>query len=108
LKSYLHSLDKIKTLDADLVVPSHGKPFYGANDRIDEIVKHHEQRLDMLLEAITKGSTVYEACGALFKKELNIHETRFAIGETFAHLEYLRNNGDCQREMRNGVYWYSV
>lgn len=106
LKSYLHSLEKIKALDADLVIPSHGKPFYGANDRIDEIMKHHEERLGVLLEAIAGGATIYEACGKLFRKKLNIHETRFAIGETFAHLEYLRNKGECKREMRNGVYLY--
>lgn len=108
LKSYLHSLRKIKELDADLVVPSHGSPFYGANERIDEILKHHEERLDTLLEGISGGSTIYEASGKLFKKELNVHETRFAVGETFAHLEYLRNKGDCHREMRDGVYWYDV
>lgn len=108
LKSYLNSLKKIRALDADLVVPSHGKPFYGANDRIDEITKHHEERLDTSLEAITGGSSVYEACRKLFRKELNVHETRFAIGETLAHLEYLRHNGDCQREMRNGMYWYHI
>lgn len=108
LKSYLNSLAKVRKRDADLVVPSHGKPFHGANDRIDEITKHHEKRLDALLEAITSGATIYEASGKLFRKELNIHEMRFAVGETFAHLEYLRNKGDCQREMRNGVYWYDV
>lgn len=108
LKSYLHSLEKIKALDADLVVPSHGKPFYGANERIDDIIKHHERRLDILLEGIAGGCTIYEACGTLFRKKLNTHETRFAIGETFAHLEYLRNKGDCRREMRNGIYWYDV
>ena len=108
LKSYLHSLEKIRALDADLVVPSHGKPFYGANDRIDEITKHHEERLDTLLRVITNGATIYEACGKLFRKKLSIHETRFAVGETFAHLEFLRNNGDCQRDMYDGKYWYTV
>lgn len=108
LKNYFQSLEKVRKLDADLVVPSHGNPFYGANDRIDEIIGHHETRLDLLLEAIRGGSTIYEASGKLFKKELNVHETRFAVGETFAHLEYLRNNGDCRREIRNGLYWYDV
>src|SRR5699024_6723479 len=108
LKSYLHSLKKVRKLGADLVVPSHGKPFYGAKDRIDEITKHHEERLDILLEGITDGATIYDACGKLFRKELNVHETRFAIGETFAHLEYLRNNGDCEREMQDGIYWYDI
>ncbi|MEW9677552.1 MBL fold metallo-hydrolase [Lentibacillus sp. L22] len=108
LASYLQALEKVKKLDADLVVPSHGKPFYGANDRIDEIEKHHEDRLTVALDAIKNGASIYQACQTLFRKKLNIHETRFAIGETLAHLEYLRYAGECQREMRNGAYWYYV
>src|SRR5699024_5011209 len=40
LKSYLQSLDKIRVLDAHLVIPSHRTPFYDANSRIDEIKAH--------------------------------------------------------------------
>src|SRR5699024_1718761 len=36
LKTYLNSLDKVKSLQAEYVIPSHGKPFYDANKRIDE------------------------------------------------------------------------
>ncbi|GAB3053078.1 MBL fold metallo-hydrolase [Virgibacillus ainsalahensis] len=107
LASYLESLEKIRKLDADLVVPSHGKPFYGANDRIDAIKSHHDERLGQTLESISGDTSVYEACQKLFKKELTIHETRFAIGETLAHLEYLRNQGECSREIRNGAYIYN-
>ena len=46
LQSYLTSLEQMKKLDVDYVIPSHGKPFYGANDRIDELLKHHEERLE--------------------------------------------------------------
>lgn len=99
LASYLDSLEKIRKLGADLVIPSHGKPFYGANDRIDEIKKHHDHRLNETLDAIREGTDVYEACQKLFRKKLTIHETRFAIGETLAHLEYLRNKGECDREL---------
>lgn len=106
LGSYLESLEKIKQLDADLVVPSHGKPFYGANNRIDEIKRHHDIRLAKTLEAAGGGSSVFEVCQILFNKELNIHETRFAIGETFAHLEYLRFKGECKREINNEKYIY--
>src|SRR5699024_9051446 len=37
LQSYENSLNKIKRLDAEFVIPSHGQPFYNANNRIDEI-----------------------------------------------------------------------
>ncbi|WP_067726306.1 MBL fold metallo-hydrolase [Oceanobacillus damuensis] len=106
LKNYLNSLDKIKKLDAELVVPSHGKPFYGANKRIEEIKAHHKERLEALLEGIKGGRTVHEASEKLFNKILTIHEMRFAIGETLAHLEYLRLEGQCKRELVDGKYRY--
>ncbi|MFC4024004.1 MBL fold metallo-hydrolase [Oceanobacillus longus] len=107
LGNYLKSLNKIKQLDVDLVVPSHGKPFYGGNERIDEIIVHHDERLETLLDGIKGGCTVYEASEKLFQKKLTIHETRFAIGETLAHLEYLRAEGKCERELVEGNYQYS-
>lgn len=106
LASYLQSLEKVRKLDADLVIPSHGKPFHGANDRIDEIKAHHEERLEQTSEAIGEGAFVYNICKKLFRKELNTHEMRFAVGETLAHLEYLRIQGLCKREDRSGQWWY--
>lgn len=108
LATYLESLEKVKMLDADLVIPSHGKPFHGANDRIDEIKSHHDDRLAETLDLIKQPGTVYDICGKLFKKELTIHEMRFAIGETLAHLEYLRNKGECKREISNGEWNYFI
>lgn len=110
LKAYLSSLEKVKKLDADLVIPSHGEPFHGANQRIDEIIKHHDERLQKLLNIIKaeNGVTVLQASEKLFNKKLNIHETRFAVGETLAHLEYLRYEAECERELRDGKYIFFV
>ncbi|MEK3905633.1 MBL fold metallo-hydrolase [Oceanobacillus sp. FSL W7-1309] len=108
LGTYFTSLAKIRKLDADLVVPSHGNPFNGASKRIDEIRAHHDERLGVLIGILKNGRTIYEATEKLFKRQLTIHETRFAVGETLAHLEYLRYNGECQREIRDGKYWYTL
>lgn len=108
LKTYQHSLNKIKRLHADFVIPSHGRPFYGANERIDEILTHHEERLGETLDAIGTGSTVYDVCCRLFRKDLTVHEQRFALGETLAHLEYLRYEKECKREKREGTWYYTV
>lgn len=107
LATYLESLKKVKQLDADFVIPSHGKPFHGANDRIDEIISHHDDRLARTLEYVDKESSVYEVCHKLFPKELTIHETRFAIGETLSHLEYLRIKGELDRHTKNGQWIYT-
>lgn len=106
LQSYLASLESMKQLNIEYVIPSHGEPFYNANKRIDEIILHHEDRLEDTLRSISEPSTVYEACERLFNKQLTIHETRFAIGETIAHLEYLRRAGQCGRQFENGQWIY--
>src|SRR5699024_12502022 len=108
LDSSMKSMNTMKNFDDQIVIRSHVIPFIGANARIDEIIAHHEYRLHILLDSIKEGVTIYEACNILFKKELTIHETRFAVGEAFAHLEYLRYQGDCQREVQNGVYSYTI
>ncbi|WKA58916.1 MBL fold metallo-hydrolase [Planococcus shenhongbingii] len=106
LASYLASLDKMKKLDAEFVIPSHGKPFYGANSRIEELKRHHSERLEETFDAIQAASTVYETCERLFKRPLTVHEMRFAVGETLAHLEFLRHAGECEREIENKVWRY--
>lgn len=106
LASYFASLRKIEALEVDFVIPSHGKPFYDGHLRVLELMKHHEERLETLYGIIRNGCTVYEACEKLFNKTLTIHETRFAIGETLAHLEYLRLNGESTRELQENVYVY--
>lgn len=106
LALYLASLEKIKQLNADFVIPSHGKPFYGANERIEELAKHHDARLDETKEALVEPSTVYQICERLFKRPLTVHEMRFAIGETLAHLEFLRHAGECSREKEQRAWLY--
>lgn len=106
LSTYLQSLKKIKKLDAEWVIPSHGAPFQFANKRIDEILYHHEQRLEEVISLTNSGITIYGASKKLFRRELTVHELRFAIGETLSHLEYLVYKGECRKETRNGKWYY--
>lgn len=106
LKSYISSLKKVEKIDVEFVVPSHGSPFHGANKRITEILTHHEERLAETLDVITSDCTVYEVCNRLFEFKLTVHRSRFAIGETLAHLEYLRETGDCKGEERGEEWIY--
>lgn len=106
LKAYLASLQKIKALDADLVIPCHGDPFHGANERIDDIITHHDHRLAKTLDSVKDGSDIYTVTQRLFRQDLNIHEMRFAVGETIAHLEYLRHRGELQRVFAKDVWFY--
>lgn len=106
LGTYLQSLEKVKKLQADVVIPSHGEPFYHANERINEIIAHHDERLNETLHILNGKKTAYEVCRELFQRELTVHEMRFAMGETIAHLEYLKINGDCKRTTVDNTWLY--
>lgn len=106
LEAYLQSLMKIQALDVQYVIPSHGEPFYNANQRIDDILHHHAERLSFVMDVVGKGITPYALSEKLFDKQLDVHEQRFALGETIAHLEYLWNKGELSKELRNGCWWY--
>lgn len=108
LNTYLCSLEKVRKLDAEYVIPSHGKPFYDANKRIDEIIEHHEERLEETLQHIDGNYTVHRICEALFNFKLTVHETRFAVGETIAHLEYLRQKDELIRNEVDGIWHYEL
>ena len=44
--SSIHVLDRLRALPADtLTLPSHGKPFTGLHQRIDQLHAHHRDRL---------------------------------------------------------------
>jgi glyoxylase-like metal-dependent hydrolase (beta-lactamase superfamily II) len=107
LQSFMNSLQKIKSLDVDYVIPSHGKPFRNANQRIGELLAHHQERLEQTYESIIQPATIYEVNSKLFKN-LNIHETRFAVGETLAHLEFLISNHQANKVIKDGTWYYTA
>lgn len=88
-----------------LVLPSHGRPFYGLHERIDMLLGHHEERLDRAEEALQgTGGTVFDVTSALFKRDLDMHQRVFAIGEALAHLNHLVSRGRVtQEEDETGV-----
>ena len=45
LRLFLDSIARYRELPADmLVLPSHGKPFRGAHDRVAQLEQHHQDR----------------------------------------------------------------
>ena len=106
LLTYMTSLKKVRKLDAMWVIPSHGSAFQGANRRIDELLAHHEERLEATWQMLEQPLTIFEVRERLFDRPLTVHEMRFAVGETLAHLEYLRADGRCTRTQDKGRWIY--
>ena len=95
LPLYLASLERLRALPADtLVLPAHGGPFRGLHVRIDQLARHHDERLAETLAACTAApSSAADLLPVLFKRKLDLHQTTFAMGESIAHLHALAGRG---------------
>ena len=95
LPLYLRSIRQMAALPADtLVLPSHGKPFTGLHQRVEQLVQHHDERFADVLQACAEGPRhAADLLGVLFKRKLDLHQTTFAMGESIAHLHALESMG---------------
>ncbi len=99
LALFLDSLQRYRPLPADtLVLPSHGKPFTGLHERIDQLEAHHDERLAEVQTACAeRPCSAHEVLPVLFPRALDLHQTTFAMGEAVAHLNRLWLGGRLQR-----------
>jgi glyoxylase-like metal-dependent hydrolase (beta-lactamase superfamily II) len=74
--------------DDTLVLPSHGLPFRGVRVRVAALHKHHRERMDDLVNALVTPKDAVEVLPVLFRRELDMHQTFFAMGEAVAHLNH--------------------
>jgi glyoxylase-like metal-dependent hydrolase (beta-lactamase superfamily II) len=100
LDSFLRSLADIASLPVSRVFPGHRDPFTNLSERCNQIIQHHEERLASMLDKLDKPATGFEMCRALFGQSLSIHQLRFALAETLAHLVYLSERGSLQEEIQ--------
>jgi glyoxylase-like metal-dependent hydrolase (beta-lactamase superfamily II) len=111
LRQFLESIDKFARLPQDtLTLPSHGKPFRGLHERIRQLHEHHRERLAEVIEACRQGpQSAADVLPVLFKRELDLHQTTFAMGEAVAHLHALWFKGRLQRmKGSDGVYRFAL
>ena len=111
LRLFLESIVKFDVLPKDvLALPSHGKPFTGVHRRIEQLQEHHRDRLaELLAGCVARPLSAAEAVPIMFKRELDVHQLTFAMGETVAHLHLLWFAGQLQRRLGDdGIYRFSV
>jgi len=107
LPRYLHSLERLLLLPEDtLVLPSHGKPFTGLHRRIAQQHAHHRDRLADVLAACATPQTAASIVPVLFRRQLDLHQTTFALGEALAHLHALWHDGALVRQDDGGVWTF--
>lgn len=102
LYSFLGSLVKLRAYEVKWAYPGHRHKFDYFARRISQLFQHHEERLSrievLLRERPYSG---FEVCASLFGTDLGIHQMRFAMSETLAHLVELVRQGRA-RELTTG------
>jgi glyoxylase-like metal-dependent hydrolase (beta-lactamase superfamily II) len=103
LDQYLSSLRSLEAADYDCGWPGHRTPIPQPSNRAREIIAHHEQRAGRILSILDRigPADVWTVCTELFG-ELDGFHILVGVGEAYAHLEHLQQQGDV--EYVDGTY----
>lgn len=111
LHDYLDSLIKIRSLPDTQLLPAHGPVVASTHLRIDELLSHHDKRLDATLREVESGrGTSYEVANGLrwtrherSLSELNPLNQMLAVLETKAHLDILVAQNRLKKSIIDGI-----
>ncbi len=95
LGMYIDSLKKIKNYDTEIAYPGHRDNFTNFTDRINQILQHHENRMDKISAGLSTWKNAFDIASSIEWSrgrklgDMNYMETNFAILETIAHLIHM-------------------
>jgi len=111
LQDFLHSLDKVRELAVEWVLPGHRTVFNNCAARIDELKEHHRIRANEVLAILRDGAQhAYQVASRMTWDmsydnfaDFPVSQKWFAAGEALAHLKYLEGLGKIRREKVDGT-----
>jgi glyoxylase-like metal-dependent hydrolase (beta-lactamase superfamily II) len=100
VRLFLESVQRYTRLPVDtLVLPSHGLPFIGINARVRALADHHRDRLGELERTAAGGVTAFDVLPVMFRRQLDLQQQFFAMGEAIAHLNHSWHRGRLRRNV---------
>ncbi len=114
LRDYLRSLERLRGLQVESILPAHEYLFKDLDGRISALEFHHMKRCEEVRTVLEHGEkTVFQVAAFLTWNKrpwsrMDFWTKRMAATETLAHLVYMRNNGEVEEEIRKGVLFYRL
>lgn len=109
LPAYVDSLRKLRPHDIATGYGGHGARIADLDGRIHEILDHHRERKETMLELLTEigPATAYQLMGELFP-DLPTTEAFAGISETVGHLDLLEDDGRIEPIEDGGPVRYRI
>jgi glyoxylase-like metal-dependent hydrolase (beta-lactamase superfamily II) len=115
LGDFLASLAKVRAMPDLRLLPAHGAVTASTHARVDELVAHHDDRLQLCVDAVAAGhQTAYDVAAELpwtrharRLVDLDVFNTALATMETMAHLQLLAAQERVSRAEDDGVLRYT-
>lgn len=116
LATYFNSLAKIYDFDIDYLFTSHRNIIKDHKKRIGELLSHHKERLDEMLEALEEGEMTVRDVASKISWRIRAKnwdhfpgaQKWFASEETMSHLQHLYFIGTIDRELKDGKYYFKL
>lgn len=97
LDDYMASLARVRSMPDSRLLPAHGPPGGSVHERADELLAHHDTRLEQVRVAVVRGAiTALEVASRLVWTrhaipfgDLDPFNQILAVNETLAHLDVL-------------------
>lgn len=116
LGDYLESLERVKELPVERLLPAHRAETGDLRARAEELRLHHLRRLENALDIVRRhpGLTAYDIAGEMRWSircrdwgDFPVTQKFFAVGEALSHLDYLEVRGLVERrsEREHDVYF---
>jgi glyoxylase-like metal-dependent hydrolase (beta-lactamase superfamily II) len=101
LGDFLTSLEGLRPLEIDIILPSHGVPFTGHGQWIANTIEHHGERCNEMLRLVRNAPrSANTLVTEMWRKELSPINHHFAVFEVLAHLEHMQRQGRVQVRQR--------
>jgi len=101
LKDFINSLQIIRNISADTLIPGHGYIISMTDKLVDRYIRHHERTLNNIVDILGSNSlTCFELSKFIYRKIGN-YDLLLQILEVEAHLRYLISLGKIQK-IENG------
>lgn len=110
LADFLASLKRIASYDVVETLPAHEHRFRGFQDRVRELLEHHDARLAEVLAVVSRGHRTAWDIAARMRwsqawNDLDAVARRSAVSETMAHLRALSVRGLLDERGAEPVCW---